>query len=132
MSGPQVAVGAVVFHENRVLLVKRKNMPAAGQWAIPGGKVHMGETLAEAAEREIMEETGIRIKAGKPVYVFELIDPIHYVIIDLDAKYLSGSLKPSDDAEDARWVGLNELEGLEITESTLKLLSEKFDFPPPD
>ena len=128
MSGPQVAVGAVVIHENRVLLVKRKNEPAAGQWAIPGGRVHAGETLASAAEREIMEETGIRIKAGKPVYIFELIDPIHYVIIDLDAKYISGSPVPADDAEEAGWIGLNEIDRRDITESNLKLLSEKFDF----
>lgn len=132
MNSPQVAVGAVVFNQNRVLLVKRKNMPAAGQWAIPGGKVRKGETLAQAAEREIMEETGIIIKAGKPVYVFELINPIHYVIIDLEAKYISGSPIPADDAEDADWVGLNELDKWDITESTLELIRGKCDFSPYD
>ena len=130
MNEPQVAVGAVVFLDERVLLVKRKNAPSAGQWAIPGGRVKWGETLKAAAEREVLEETGVRIEAGKTVYVFEYIDLYHYIIIDLDAVYISGEPFATDDALDARWVSAGELATLNVTPSTLQLLKEKYNFTP--
>ncbi|SLM30564.1 ADP-ribose pyrophosphatase (fragment) [Desulfamplus magnetovallimortis] len=71
---PTLAVGAIVFKAQKVLLVKRGKAPAKGVWAIPGGRVKLGETLKLAAQREVLEETGITIKAGEPVYSFELIE----------------------------------------------------------
>ncbi|MBL7181327.1 MAG: NUDIX domain-containing protein, partial [Desulfobacterales bacterium] len=71
---PQVAVGAIVFKDNKVLLVLRANPPAEACWAIPGGRVELGETLRKAAEREIKEETGISIRVREPVFTFEVID----------------------------------------------------------
>ena len=71
---PALAVGAIVFKDQQVLLVKRGKPPAKGMWAIPGGSVELGETLKQAAEREVLEETGIRIKAGEPVHSFEVIE----------------------------------------------------------
>ena len=65
---PRVGVGAVVLREGRVLLVRRGAAPANGLWAIPGGALELGETLQEGAEREILEETGILIRAGDPVF----------------------------------------------------------------
>ena len=59
---PQVAIGAVVIHEGKILLVKRKNPPGKNFWALPGGSVRWGETLQEATIREIKEETGLLIK----------------------------------------------------------------------
>ena len=64
---PRVAVGAIVFKNNKVLLVRRAQAPSQDLWAIPGGRVEIGETLQEAAEREIFEETGITIRAQEPV-----------------------------------------------------------------
>ena len=64
---PCVAVGAIVFKEDRVLLVRRGKAPSREQWAIPGGSVILGESLQQAAEREVFEETGIRILAGEPI-----------------------------------------------------------------
>ena len=66
---PQVAVGAVVVKEGKILLVKRKKPPSKGQWAIPGGSVKLGETLKEATEREIREETGLRIKYPRNIVI---------------------------------------------------------------
>ncbi len=129
MITPRVGVGAVVFRDGKVLLVQRKNEPGAGQWAIPGGKLVYGETLKQAAEREILEETGVRINAGDVLHVFELFEPVHYVIIDLNAEYVSGEPRAADDALDARWVAASELTRISVHEQTLSLLKTKCNFP---
>ena len=132
---PRVAVGAVVFKEECVLLVRRGQPPAENLWAIPGGSVEIGETLQEAAEREILEETGIQIQASKPIYTFDVIDRdaagkvrFHYVIVDLAADYVMGEPAPGDDALEARWVSAKEMDGLEVSAATLKLLKNRFGF----
>jgi 8-oxo-dGTP diphosphatase len=132
---PRVAVGAVVFKEECVLLVRRGQPPAEDLWAIPGGRVEIGETLQEAAEREILEETGIQIRALKPIYTFDVIDRdaagkvrFHYVIVDLAADYIRGEPVPGDDALDARWVSAGEISGLEVSTATLKLLKTRYGF----
>ena len=132
---PRPAVGAVVFKDDAVLLVKRGKEPAGGMWAIPGGSVRLGETLQAAAEREILEETGVVIRAGAPVLAFDSIQrddqgdvQFHYVIVDLAAEYISGDPKAADDAADARWVRADELAGLFVNPATLQLLREKYRF----
>jgi len=134
-SSPRIAVGAVVFKENRILLIERKNPPGKGLWAIPGGRVRLEETLQMAAEREIMEETGIVIRAKDPVYAFDVIEPdargrirFHYVIVDLLADYISGQPNPASDACDARWIAHHELDELTLSTNTRKFLKEKIQF----
>ncbi len=135
---PRVAVGAVVMHENKVLLVLRGQPPAQGMWAIPGGGLHLGETLQAAAEREIMEETGLRIKAGEIIYTFEAIVrdaagrvQFHYVILDLQAEALDPTqpLTPGDDVRDAAWFSPAELNQPDrpVSPSTLTLLQKLFN-----
>ena len=126
---PRVAVSAVVFHNGKILLVKRSNPPQQGIWAIPGGSIKLGETLQAAAEREIMEETGLTIKAGEAIHTFEVIDrslegeiTYHYVVVDLEAEYISGEITPSDDAEDAGWFTPGDLKTLKASSKTLELL----------
>ncbi len=130
---PRVAVGAVVFKDSKVLLVKRSKPPGHGLWAIPGGSVELGETLQQAAEREILEETGITILARKPFYTFDVIEKdtknqtrFHYVIIDLMADYISGEPLPGDDADEVRWVSSRELKNFNTSPSTLKVLESLF------
>ena len=132
---PRVAVGAFVFKKNRVLLVKRGRPPSVGLWAIPGGNMKLGETLQEATEREILEETGLTIKAREPVFTFDVIKKdetgrirYHYVIVDLIAEYVSGTLQPGDDALEARWVSPRELDGLGVSERTRQVLKTRFGF----
>jgi ADP-ribose pyrophosphatase len=134
---PRVAVGAVVFKDGKVLLTLRGNPPAQGMWAIPGGRVRLGETLQQAAEREIFEETGILIQAEEPVFIFETIerdDPgrvrFHYLIVDLAARYVSGEPMPGDDAQDARWVSPEEMPLLPVNPVTRDLLKSHFEFGP--
>jgi 8-oxo-dGTP diphosphatase len=132
---PVVAVGAIVFKNKRVLLVRRAQPPSRDLWAIPGGKVEIGETLQEAAEREILEETGIIIQAREPVYTFDYIERdgssqprFHYVIIDLIADYVRGETRAGDDAADVRWVAAEELASLNVSSKTLRLLSTHYKF----
>ena len=132
---PRVAVGAVVFRQSRVLLVQRRNPPARGTWAIPGGSVRLGESLGQAAERETREETGVIIRAGAPVYTFDVVERdargavrFHYVIVDLAAEYVSGAPRAGDDALDARWVSAAELDNLPVNTATRRLLRRRFGF----
>ena len=134
---PRVAVGAIVFRAGHVLLVKRGRPPSQGQWAIPGGRVELGETLQAAAEREINEETGLTIRAGDPVHTFDVIlrddagrVRFHYVIVDLLADYLGGEPRPGDDAREARWLAPQDLIGLPVSPSTLDVLKKVLRFGP--
>ena len=127
---PRVAVGALVIKAGAVLLVKRGKAPSEGKWAIPGGSVELGETLQQAAEREIFEETGIRIRAAEPVYTFDLIERnrqgsvrFHYVIIDLATEYLNGEIKPGDDADQAAWIPFAKLKELDMNTTTRTFLA---------
>ena len=135
MKKPELAVGAVVFHDNRVLLVQRGKPPGKGVWAIPGGRVKIGETLKQAAQREVLEETGLTIRAGDPVFSLEVIEKdaagevlFHFYIVDLDGEYINGRIQPGDDAQNARWVSKEELKGLNVNDSTRQLLKEKYHF----
>lgn len=128
---PRVGVGAIVIKDDKVLLVKRGIPPSKGLWAIPGGHVELGETLQETAEREILEETGIVIKAQKPAYAFDLIERddlgkirYHYIVVDLMAEYISGEPLGADDALEARWLSWEAIKKLPVAQNTLNLLKD--------
>jgi len=132
---PRVAVGAIVFKDNKVLLVRRGKPPAEDLWAIPGGAVEIGESLSAAAEREIFEETGITIRALEPVYTFDVVERdasgrtrFHYVIVDLTADYIRGDIRAGDDASAARWVSSDEMASLKVSSKTRQLLKTQFKF----
>ncbi|MFA6411753.1 MAG: NUDIX hydrolase [Syntrophales bacterium] len=129
---PIVGVGAIVIKEGKVLLVKRAAAPSRGLWAIPGGSLELGETLQRGAEREILEETGIRIRAGAPVYTFDFLEydtknklQYHFVIVDMEAEYVAGEVQAADDALDARWVSPEDLRSMSVSGNTLKILRER-------
>jgi ADP-ribose pyrophosphatase len=132
---PWVAVGAIVFKDNEILLVQRAQPPSRDIWAIPGGSVEIGESLQKAAEREILEETGVKIRAEEPVFTFDYIEHddngrvrFHYVIVDLGAVYISGKPCAGDDASIARWVSAKALADLNVSPMTRKLLKTKYNF----
>lgn len=122
--------------------MKRGNPPGEGSWALPGGGIELGETISEAVEREVKEETDLTVKAGRILTAVDAIysdsqnvsslsvfarktPEFHYVIIYLEALYVSGSLCASDDAQDARWVSYDELKDL-LCEPAVKRLCESF------
>ncbi|MGM0411766.1 MAG: NUDIX hydrolase [Pseudomonadota bacterium] len=128
-AAPRVAAAAVVIHQGAVLLVRRAHPPRAGLWAIPGGMVESGETLQEAAEREIQEETGVVIRAGSPLHAFDLMEyddqgrlQYHYVVVDLVADYLEGEVGAASDAAEARWLTPAELAELPVDGETRRIL----------
>ena len=106
---PTVAVGVVCRRGDKVLLIKRGRAPRLGEWSIPGGKVRGGETLHDAALRELAEETGIIATISRLVEVYEIIDEgFHYVLIDYAADWVSGEPVAGDDAADARFMPLED------------------------
>jgi mutator protein MutT len=115
---PTLAVGAVVFDEGRVLLVRRGKAPRAGSWTLPGGCVERGETLHAALKREIAEETGLVIEVGPLLDAVELIDAEHHhVVLDYLCRATGGSLRAGDDAAEAKLVPLAELAAHDVTDA---------------
>lgn len=119
---PIPAVGAIVFRQAEVLLVKRAGQPDAGRWSLPSGLLEVGETVEGAAVRETFEETHVRVR---PIRVFEVGDLIrnegprvrwHYVFIDLLCEYIGGEPFPASDAANARFIPLDELGEYDVTE----------------
>lgn len=116
---PIVGVGAVIFDEGRVLLVKRGNPPMQGEWSLPGGALEIGETLVEGVRREVLEETGLLVE---PITIIEVFDRIardeagrvqyHYVLLDYLCRVTGGSPVCASDAADLRWAAPDELDAI--------------------
>ncbi len=121
-----VAVGGVVLASGpRVLLVKRGTPPVVGQWTLPGGRLRGGETIAAALEREVLEETCVRVAAGSLIEVVEIsTEGYHYVIHDHLCTPVDDSEVPKagDDAAEARYVRPSELPSLGVTEAVARIV----------
>lgn len=126
---PIVGVGVVVIREDRVLLIRRGQAPWLGEWSIPGGAQELGETVAEAAHREVAEETGIAIDIRGLIDVVDAIQQdeadrtrMHYTLVDLLAVWKSGKPRPGDDAAALEWVSFERLESLPIWTRTREII----------
>ncbi len=114
---PIPATIAAVVRNGQVLLVRRAHPPDQGKWAFPGGKIHWGEDVRAAALRELEEETGVRARA---LAVFDAVDVRdlddagrlrrHYVLIAVACRWVSGEPRAGDDALQARWTPLADLD----------------------
>jgi ADP-ribose pyrophosphatase len=134
---PTIGVGGIVMREDKVLLVQRAAPPFKGLWTFPGGTIEWKETLKDALEREIFEETGLTVRAGQVAHVYELIHEeenheFHFIIIELIAEYVEGALKAASDASDARWISSSDLGQLQIPPETMDLLQQIFSPAYPD
>ena len=126
---PVLGVGALIFEDDRILLVERGREPLKGQWSLPGGAVETGERLEDAIIREVREETGLEVQPTKIATVFERIlhDPgghpeYHYVLIDFICRVSGGSLCAGDDSNCAAWFRIDEMDRLSMTEGTLAVI----------
>ena len=125
---PVVGVGVVVWHREQVLLVRRGKPPRVGHWSLPGGAQELGETVAEAARREVLEETGLEVEVGEVLATVDLIERdgdrvrYHYTLIDFSAEALGPALRPGGDAADARWFALAEVERLGLWSETVRII----------
>lgn len=114
MAGPTLAVGAVVVDDERLLLVRRGQPPGEGSWAVPGGRVQPGETLAEAVTRELREETGIEGVCGPLLGWSEMVPERsgqpHLVILDFEVTLMAAAEpRAGTDAREGRWVPLGDV-----------------------
>lgn len=128
---PLLGVAVVLLDGDRVLLVERGEPPAVGQWTVPGGLLEVGESIADAALRELREETGLTADLGAIVEVAERVlrdsegrVEYHYVIVDLLATNPRGTLRAGSDSRQTKWLKVNELDQLPTTEGLLALLQK--------
>jgi len=133
-SRPIVSVGAVVLDDGRVLLVKRGHAPMQGEWSLPGGAVDVGETLAAAVQREVLEETGLVVAVGPILDVLDRIHTdgdgrvaYHYVLIDYVCGVIGGQVGAASDAADVRWATPDELPAFALTPATLAVIEKALD-----
>lgn len=119
---PFVGVGAVIVHEGKVLLVRRKHEPLAGQWSLPGGAVEVGETLEACLVREMLEETGLEVSVGP---VIEVLDRItrddegrvmyHFVLVDYLCWPTGGTLCADSDVAEVVFADPHDLAEYDLT-----------------
>ena len=124
---PEVAVGAVVVRDSRLLLVRRGRGVGVGLWSLPGGRVEPAETLAAAVRRELAEETGLQVRVGPLCGIAERISAqAHYVILDFwaeaEAGAGAGTAVAGDDAAGVMWADRGDLDRLDLVDGLLDFL----------
>ena len=137
---PVVGIGGVVIDHGRALLVRRGCEPLLGEWSIPGGALELGESLQAGVARELLEETGIEVRALDLIEVFDRIYPeegaansasnqkprFHYVIADYLCERLGGEPRAGSDVTDVAFASEEELPRFHLTETATRVLKKAF------
>lgn len=121
----ETCVGAVVVDAGRLLLIQRGRGPGEGYWSVPGGRVEPGETLAEAVEREVLEETGLQVRCGVFIgWVERVAEDHHFVILDFAATLMvDAEPTAADDAAAVMWVDDDQLHSTRLVPGLLEFLT---------
>lgn len=126
---PIVGVGAVIVQSGRVVLIRRRYEPLAGQWSLPGGTLELGETLEAGAAREMLEETGLVVEVGPVIEVFDRIMfddekrvRYHFVLVDYLCRPVEGSLRAGSDVDAAVFAAPDELAGYGLTKKATAVI----------
>ena len=119
------------MQDGKVVLVKRRFEPLAGQWSLPGGRLELGETLEAGLAREMLEETGLDVEVGPVVDVFDriLLDPerkvrYHYVLIDYLCRPIGGALAHGSDVAAAELVDPGDLDRYRLTPKATSVIEK--------
>ena len=128
-SFPRLGASACVWRGDRVLIVQRGKPPLVGIWSLPGGSVEPGETMKEAAAREVTEETGVIVSLTALVDVVDVIRrdaagnvDFHYAIACFAGTWVAGEPNPQSDVLAARFVAIEDINSLDITEGTPEII----------
>ena len=124
---PVPAVGVVCLRGDEVLLIRRGTPPRMGEWSLPGGRIEGGERAIDAALRELREETGVEAQITGLIDVVDGLFPEagrHYVLIDYAARWLSGEPVAGDDALEARFVPVDQIDALIEWSETRRIIAE--------
>jgi 8-oxo-dGTP diphosphatase len=131
---PYVGVGAVIVQDGKVLLVKRKYEPLAGQWSLPGGAVEVGETLEACLVREMLEETGLEVRVGPVIEVFDRITHddegrvlYHFVLVDYLCWPTGGLLSADSDVADVVFADPGDLARYDLTAKATSVIQRAFE-----
>ena len=131
---PMVGVGAIIVRNGKILIVKRKSEPGKGRWSVPGGLVELGETVGQTVVREVKEECNLNVEVDRLIDVVDSLTKdeegnvkYHFVILDFFVKLKGGELKAGDDAEEARWVPLEEVEKYNLTKTFREFLKRNME-----
>jgi ADP-ribose pyrophosphatase YjhB (NUDIX family) len=126
---PIVGVGAVIVHDGKVVLIRRRYEPLAGQWSLPGGTLELGETLEAGTAREMLEETGLVVEIGPVIEVFDriMLDDTrrvryHFVLVDYLCWPVSGELRAGSDVDDAVFAGPEDLQRYGLTKKATAVI----------
>ena len=130
-------MGALIFRgrgrRGSILLVERGKQPLKGYWSIPGGLVETGETLDQAVRREVLEETGLRVKPVEMFGIFERVmrdargrTEYHYLLLDYVCTVTGGKLRAGDDVARVEWVTRRRLGDYKMTEGTREVIERAY------
>ena len=132
-SRPFLGVGALIFDNEKLLIVERASEPFKGYWSLPGGIVECGEKLEQGIRREVLEETGLEVEALSVFEIFERIIPdgegrieYHYVLIDYLCRPIGGRLSAASDVSQVAWVTEQNLRDYRLTDGTLSVVERAF------